>query len=235
LQDMVAEALIRITTRSEGAPRVGRLRGFFDRRADPAILSMFDDAMRALGAAGAAVKDLADPVNFERVIKDHRTIMAVEAATIHAGDADEFPDDYPPRIRELIDEGLHLGGARHLDIKDRMKQYLEGRLLGATELVEALKRRVVAATDVADALEQSHTEIWITPATIGSAPDPSTTGDPSFNSPWSYTGLPTVSFPIGLSPDGIPVAVQLVGKMFEDFELLRIAQWCEQAIRTWRQ
>ena len=51
----------------------------------------------------------------------------------------------------------------------------------------------------------------ITPATVSTAPDPSTTGDPAFNSPWSYTGLPTVSFPIGLAPDGLPVAVQLVG------------------------
>ncbi len=63
-------------------------------------------------------------------------------------------------------------------------------------------------------------------------PDPSTTGDPAFNSPWSYTHLPTVSFPIGLADDGLPVALQLVGPRCMDSGLLRVAQWCEQAIRT---
>ncbi len=52
----------------------------------------------------------------------------------------------------------------------------------------------------------------VTPATLGAAPDPSTTGDPVFNSPWSLLGLPTVSFPIGLSADGLPLAVQRSGE-----------------------
>jgi aspartyl-tRNA(Asn)/glutamyl-tRNA(Gln) amidotransferase subunit A len=70
---------------------------------------------------------------------------------------------------------------------------------------------------------------------LSTAPDPSTTGDPAFNSPWSYTGLPTVSFPVGLASDGLPVAIQLSGWPFFDESLLYAAQWCEQAIRTWRQ
>ena len=65
----------------------------------------------------------------------------------------------------------------------------------------------------------------ITPATLGTAPDPSTTGDPAFNSPWSYTGLPTVSFPIGLATDGLPVAIQLVGW---------IMPWIDDLLRTRR-
>ncbi len=77
--------------------------------------------------------------------------------------------------------------------------------------------------------------LWITPATLGTAPDPSSTGDPAFNSPWSFTGLPTVSFPIGLAPDGLPVAIQLIGWKFRDEHLLDAAEWCEQAIRTARQ
>ena len=63
--------------------------------------------------------------------------------------------------------------------------------------------------------------LWITPATVGTAPDPSTTGDPAFNSPWSFSGLPTVSFPIGLAEDGMPFAIQLVGYDHREDELLR--------------
>ncbi len=78
-------------------------------------------------------------------------------------------------------------------------------------------------------------QFWITPAAPSTAPDRSTTGDPSFNSPWSYTGLPTVSFPIGLASDGLPVAMQISGWFLLDQTLLATAAWCEQVIRTWRQ
>ncbi len=54
-------------------PRLGRLRGFFDRRADPAVRSAFDDAVRALAAQGAEIVELDDPVDFEQILKDHRT------------------------------------------------------------------------------------------------------------------------------------------------------------------
>ena len=70
-----------------------------------------------------------------------------------------------------------------------------------------------------------------TPATIGTAPDASTTGDPAFNSPWSFTHLPTISFPVGMASDGLPVALQFIGRRLKDFALLRLAHWCEQAIR----
>ncbi len=52
----------------------------------------------------------------------------------------------------------------------------------------------------------------LTPAAIGQAPDTSTTGDPAFNSPWSLAGLPTITHPIGLSPDGLPLGLQLIGR-----------------------
>jgi aspartyl-tRNA(Asn)/glutamyl-tRNA(Gln) amidotransferase subunit A len=81
----------------------------------------------------------------------------------------------------------------------------------------------------------SRLDALVTPAAIGTAPEPHTTGDPAFNSPWSYTGLPTVSFPIGLAPDNLPVAVQLIGHIYDDTALIGIAGWCEQAIQPERQ
>ena len=41
------------------------------------------------------------------------------------------------------------------------------------------------------------------PATTNPAPDAATTGDPAMNSPWSFTGLPTICLPIGLADDGL--------------------------------
>ena len=74
------------------------------------------------------------------------------------------------------------------------------------------------------------TDVLLTPATTGLAPDAATTGDPAFNSPWSYTGLPTVSLPCAWTADGLPLALQLVGKRWSEDRLLSYAAWCERAI-----
>jgi aspartyl-tRNA(Asn)/glutamyl-tRNA(Gln) amidotransferase subunit A len=71
-------------------------------------------------------------------------------------------------------------------------------------------------------------KVLLCPATSGPAPDKGTTGDPAFNSPWSYTGLPTVSFPVGLSDDGLPLAIQLVGNHLHEKNLFQTAAWCEK-------
>jgi len=67
----------------------------------------------------------------------------------------------------------------------------------------------------------------LAPATNCVAPDRTTTGDPVFNSPWSYVGFPVVSFPIGASPNGLPIAMQLIGAPRSEPRLFAAAAWCE--------
>ena len=70
----------------------------------------------------------------------------------------------------------------------------------------------------------------LTPATPAPAPTRDTTGDASFQQPWTSSGLPTVTLPSGLSEDGMPLAVQLGGLPFEEGKLLGVAQWCESTL-----
>jgi Asp-tRNA(Asn)/Glu-tRNA(Gln) amidotransferase A subunit family amidase len=194
-------------------PRLGRPRGYFDGRSDPAMRSEFEDSVRVLAEHGAEIIELDDPLDFEQVVQDHRRVMAAEAAVVHSDWLDEFPGDYPPRIRDLILEGRSLKAQVYLEARARIPTTMQ-------KYAEAISRRNVLAL--------------ITPATLGTAPDLSTTGDPAFNSPWSYIYAPTVSLPTGLASDGMPLAIQLIGWFQRDWELLDTAEWCEQAIRTWR-
>ena len=68
------------------------------------------------------------------------------------------------------------------------------------------------------------------PTASNVAPDPSTTGDPSFQAPWSLLGLPSISLPSGVSDEGLPFAVQLVAAHLAEPTLLRAARWCEQVL-----
>src|SRR5262249_37030819 len=117
------------------------------------------------------------------------------------------PEDYGPQIRNLLEEGL---------------------ACPATEYRRCLQHQ-------ADLWRQCwrfirDEEFLICPATTCPAPDASTTGNPAFNSPWSYTRLPTVSFPTGHFVDGLPLAIQLVGQHQQDSKLLAAAAWCEQTL-----
>jgi Asp-tRNA(Asn)/Glu-tRNA(Gln) amidotransferase A subunit family amidase len=192
-------------------PRLGQLQGFFERRATPGVRAAFHEAARELASAGAEIVAVEDPLDFEHILINHRIVMAAEAAHIHTHWLEETPADYPPRIRELVEEG---GSLR------------------ARDYISAEAGMVKAEKAIIGCIFQHKLAALITPATIGTAPDPSTTGDPAFNSPWSYTHLPTVSFPTSRTTDGLPVALQFIGVRAWDFALLRVADWCEQAIRT---
>ena len=55
-----------------------------------------------------------------------------------------------------------------------------------------------------------------------------------YTHPFNLTGNPAVTLPAGLHGDGLPVAIQLVGRRGEDARLLRVAALFEQA-RPWHE
>jgi aspartyl-tRNA(Asn)/glutamyl-tRNA(Gln) amidotransferase subunit A len=190
-------------------PRLGRLRGLFDERAEPEMRKALDRAIETFARHGASISEPSLPAGFADVLPRHKTVMSTEAAAWHEERFRAHRDDYLPRITALIEEGLATPVTQYVRTKQHQEQ---------------LKREVLTCFDGVDA--------FVTPAALGPAPDCSTTGDPSFNSPWSYTGLPTISFPIALSLDGMPLSIQLVGRPFEECGLFETALWCEEALRS---
>jgi Asp-tRNA(Asn)/Glu-tRNA(Gln) amidotransferase A subunit family amidase len=51
---------------------------------------------------------------------------------------------------------------------------------------------------------------------------------------FNLLGNPAVVLPVGRSPEGLPVGVQLVGRPFEDLRLLTVARKLEEALGPWR-
>jgi aspartyl-tRNA(Asn)/glutamyl-tRNA(Gln) amidotransferase subunit A len=188
-------------------PRLGRLRGLFDDRADPDMRAAIDRAAETLRKAGARVADVALPAGFGEVIARHRVVMAVEAAMYHEARLKRSPDDYGPAIGSLLEEGLRCPAPEYARCKEHQKR-LSAEMAGCLEGLDAL----------------------LMPATTGSAPPADTTGDPAFNSPWSYTGLPVVSFPVAAGPDRLPLCMQLVGPHWGEATLFQAAAWCEDAL-----
>lgn len=184
--------------------RLGRLRGFYEFLADDEMNAAIDRTAEAVRAAGGTVVDVALPPSFETILNDHKRLISAGAALIHRERFRAAPETFLPKIREMIENGLQVPEEE----------------LPALKREQALARgELVSAMDGLDAV--------FCPATRGPAPDVSTTGDPSFNAPWSFTGLPVVSFPVATF-EGLPLCVQVVGRPFEEAALLRTCERIER-------
>ena len=71
----------------------------------------------------------------------------------------------------------------------------------------------------------------LTPSTPTAATDFSTTGDASFQSPWTYVGFPTITIPSGLDSYRLPLGIQIIGVPFSDGSLISSAIWCENLLQ----
>jgi len=188
-------------------PRLGRLHGLFDDKAAPVVHALMDSLAKKFTSAGATVVDVALPDSFSDVLTRHRTVMGVEAAEYHAPRLRRHPEEYLPNIRSLLEEGLATTTQEYTRCKAHQKQ---------------LTQDMEACFEGVDAL--------FTPAATGPAPSAATTGDTAFHSPWSYTGLPTVSLPARRDPDDMPLAIQLIGRRWAEPALFAVAAWCEQVL-----
>jgi aspartyl-tRNA(Asn)/glutamyl-tRNA(Gln) amidotransferase subunit A len=192
----------------KSAPRIGLVHALFAEGAEEETRDITLDAVHRLENAGASIPAVRLPKSFKEVHKMHRIIMHAEGSAYHADRFGRKPKLFRPKLRGMIEEGL---------------------LLPAAAYVEAKKHQSIFRRDIQRAFKDA--DIIVTPATPAPAPHGlESTGDPLFNSPWSHSGLPTVVLPVGLSAAGLPVAIQLIGRAWDEATLLGIAQWCESVI-----
>ena len=74
-------------------------------------------------------------------------------------------------------------------------------------------------------------DVLLMPTVSAPAPkDLTQTGDTRFQSAWSYTGFPSITIPVGLSGEGLPIGAQFASGPFREAKLLGAAHWAEQAL-----
>jgi aspartyl-tRNA(Asn)/glutamyl-tRNA(Gln) amidotransferase subunit A len=135
--------------------------------------------------------------------------MQAETATVHRRLHAELAEQYAPRVRAYVEAGALIPAVDYLDAQRQRR---------------ILRRRVEALLAGCDCL--------VLPTVSGPAPAADTTGDPTFQGPFSLLGLPAITIPAGLSQDGLPLGLQLVGPAFGEAVLLQLAAQLEEA-RPW--
>lgn len=100
----------------------------------------------------------------------------------------------------------------------------EGSAIPARDYLAALDLKPVLNAALSDILERC--DAILCPAAPGPAPEGlGSTGNPIFNGVWTFCGTPAVTIPIRKAGNGLPMGVQLVGRIDDDARLLRTAQW----------
>jgi len=189
-------------------PRIGLFRTAQWEKADPACRSTLEDAAARLARAGAAIADRAPFAPLDGIAEVHLTHMNFEMARNLAWERTAHWDLLAPRTTETLREAVTISAETY----DR-----------ARRATAEARQRLPELFGEFDAL--------LVPAAPGEAPARlEMTGDPLFNRTWTLLHLPCVTVPAGRGSAGLPIGIQLVGRIGDDARLLAIALFAEQAL-----
>jgi aspartyl-tRNA(Asn)/glutamyl-tRNA(Gln) amidotransferase subunit A len=200
--------------------RIGVAGGFYADGLDATVTAALAEAVTALGGLGARVEPLAVPDPGPIVSGSSNVMVRAESAAIHSRLLKERPGELQPAVRDRMAPGLTVTAY----------DYLQGQRLRAQltrEFIDAVFSRVdVLATptipEPAPAL--AHVKAGATADVIARMGRFS-----RLTRPFNALGLPALSLPCGAAPDGRPLALQLVGRPFDEATLLRLGHAYERA------
>jgi amidase len=188
-------------------PRIAACRTFEWELVEPPMAAAFATAAKKLDAA-----ELRLPESFRSLREAQTTIIRYEGARSLADEYRRYADRLDPALRQRCEEGYATDA----------RKYQEALLYAA--------RCRAAVSDVfADC------DVLIAPAATGEAPTGlGSTGNVAMNVVWTLLHVPCVSVPIGAGPNGLPLGLQVIGRVGQDARTLACARWIEARMKDER-
>ena len=172
------------------------------------VVQAVRDAVARLTAMGAEVVEFQMPVAYRELVNQWGITCGVECARAHAPYYPEQKALYGPVLAELIELGRNPPA-------------------GAYQMLEVIRGRFTAELDACF----TRMDLMICPNMPYLAPpaegvlelsaDPSRANGLTFTAPFDYSGHPTLSLPVGLSAERLPLSIQLVGPKLGESLLFR--------------
>jgi Asp-tRNA(Asn)/Glu-tRNA(Gln) amidotransferase A subunit family amidase len=199
---------LRHLTVPDRAPRFGLYRTPMWGEAERTTAAALDRARQALEHAGATVEELAIAPDHEGLTEAQDKIMGFETCRALADERIRHSTELSPRLAQLLDAGMAVGGDEY----------------------DAARGLAARARDGLRPFFAGYDAI-LTPAAPGEAPAGlGYTGNPVFNRMWTLLGTPCVALTAYWGESGLPTAVQLVGRIGEDAQLMACAAFLERAL-----
>ena len=209
------------TRRDPRTLRLAILRPYFCDVLDREVRARFDDAIAALRGAGVQISEAAVPHAAETpAIYMH--IHSSEGAQYHAKTLESVADKYTRPVRLRLELGRYV-------LAEDYARAMRGR--------EVLRGEVETALGGVDALVLPAVPIPAPPigaesVLVDTAAQPVRAMMLRNTQLFNVTGHPAISIPCGMTAQGLPCALEIVGRRFETSALLDIALACETVIAT---
>ena len=172
--------------------------------------------LEELGARATPVR-LPDP---QPVVDVCNVIARSEAATVHARLVRERPHEVQPAVRLRLETGFHISAYDYLQALRLRARIARDFVQGVFGEVDALVFPVIP--EPAPALEAAKAgTVAEVVARMGRFS--------RFTRPFNGLGLPALALPCGFSADGRPLALQIVGRPFDEATVLRVGHAYQQA------
>jgi aspartyl-tRNA(Asn)/glutamyl-tRNA(Gln) amidotransferase subunit A len=198
--------------------KIGVPAAFYVDDLNPEVERILDDTITVLKREGADIVQVELP-DQRQLTAACQLVLAVEAAAFHKRWMIERPQDYGPQVLMRLQNGLAIPGVSYLEAM-RWRGPALAAYLAAVAGVDAVIAPVapVAAPTIAE-------------SDVGTSPDAEAVIQrlTRFTRPINYLGLPALAIPSGFTKSGLPVAMQLIGRSFDEAMLLRIGAAFQRA------
>ncbi len=199
------------------------------------VSASIDAALSRLRDLGAAVEEVSIP-SIGHAPAIATTIMFAEAAEFHEDWIRTRPQDYGLDVRRTLEAGM-LTPAMYYVRAQRARAVVLAESLAALENRIALVAPTAAIPAPRIAVFQSDNALLRRADALGSGGTASTSGERvnmvtavlRFTAPFNITGQPALALPIGLSSDGLPLSMQIIGRPFDEVSVFQVAAAYEEA------
>lgn len=212
-----------------GGSGLEQLRIAFSTKIPPGILTKLDaDAERALSDTVELLRSLGHEVEEQDPEYGFDALPEILTRMLKGIKDEADALEHPQRLERRTKAMARLGAllpAGALNWAESHEAQFTGRLNRVFERHDVLLTPAVATPPPRIGQLEGRGAIWTLNAVAGMVP---------YNAPWNVTGQPACSVPTGVGGDGLPRAVQLVGRAQDEMTLLRLSAQLERE-RPWAQ
>ena len=187
---------------------------------DPEVAKITAEAARVFEELGASVDE--PGVAMEQPFGRMGAIAAANAYASYGHHLEESPDHLTDYARGRLEKGRQVTGVEYA-LALRELELLKFQMATLLETYDLLMTPTMAVTAF---------EVGQHPAEIAGRPVERDWGFNPFNVVFNLTGQPAASVPCGFSAGGLPIGLQIVGRMWDEVTVLRASAAFEQA-RPW--
>jgi Asp-tRNA(Asn)/Glu-tRNA(Gln) amidotransferase A subunit family amidase len=210
---LFAGAIAGICDLPELRPRNDKIRIGFCRspdwaELDSATASIVESAVERLAVGGALISPVELPAEFAQLQQAHAVIQGFEAARNLRFELEQHRASLSLMLTSMLDDGAAISELRYNECQ---------------QLVNACRASLTAAF--------SACHVLVTASATGEAPTGlESTGNPVMNRIWTALHVPCISVPTDRGPHGLPIGLQVIGRLGDDANALAVAHWIEQQV-----